>query len=112
MSQVLKQRRGKADILVMSSPPARRLADDGSGGASPDGTRWIDRWLATVADLASLKDSHPMLDAVIDEVDGRMIRIGDRWLAEQDQPAPPPKKKKRIAVLTERISGPMRRTAP
>ena len=82
MSQVLKQRRGKADILVMSSPPARRLADDGSGGASPDGTRWIDRWLATVADLASLKDSHPMLDAVIDEVDGRMIRIGDRWLAD------------------------------
>ncbi len=39
--------------------------------------------MATVADLARLKASHPMLDAVIDEVDiahGRRIRIGDRWL--------------------------------
>jgi 8-amino-7-oxononanoate synthase len=49
--------------------------------ASPQG-RWVDRWLATVADLAALKDSHPMLDAVIDEIDGRMIRIGDHWLAD------------------------------
>jgi 8-amino-7-oxononanoate synthase len=35
-----------------------------------------------VADLRDLKASHPMLDAVIDEIDGRMIRIGDRWLAD------------------------------
>jgi 8-amino-7-oxononanoate synthase len=41
---------------------------------------WLDRWMATVTDLARLKDSHPMLDAVIDEQDGRRIRIGDRWL--------------------------------
>src|SRR6476619_2203480 len=51
-------------------------------GAASSGARWIDRWLATVADLATLKDSHPMLDAVIDEIDGRMIRIGDHWLAD------------------------------
>ena len=38
--------------------------------------------MSTVADLAALKDTHPMLDAVIDEVDGRMIRIGDHWLAD------------------------------
>lgn len=39
--------------------------------------------MATVADLARLKESHPMLDAVIDEVDiehGRRIRVGDQWL--------------------------------
>jgi len=36
----------------------------------------------TVADLARLKRSHPMVDAVIDEVDGRRIRIGDHWLAD------------------------------
>ena len=36
--------------------------------------------MATVEDLARLKRSHPMLDAVIDEQDGRRIRIGDRWL--------------------------------
>ncbi len=41
--------------------------------------------MATVADLDRLKRSHPMLDAVIDEIDphrGRWIRIGDRWLAD------------------------------
>jgi 8-amino-7-oxononanoate synthase len=43
---------------------------------------WLDRWMATVADLARLKRSHPMLDAVIDEQDGRRIRIGDRWLSD------------------------------
>ena len=36
--------------------------------------------MATIADLARLKESHPMLDAVIDEQVGRRIRIGDRWL--------------------------------
>jgi 8-amino-7-oxononanoate synthase len=36
--------------------------------------------MATVTDLARLKDSHPMLDAVIDEQRGRRIRIGERWL--------------------------------
>jgi 8-amino-7-oxononanoate synthase len=41
---------------------------------------WLERWMATVADLARLKGSHPMLDAVIDEQIGRHIRIGDHWL--------------------------------
>jgi len=45
-------------------------------------TRWIDRWLDTCRDLAELSHSNPMTDAVIDEIDGRMIRIGDRWLAD------------------------------
>jgi 8-amino-7-oxononanoate synthase len=54
---------------------------DGARPGAPN-TRWVDRWLATCSDLAKLKDSHPMLDAVIDEIDGRMIRIGDRWLAD------------------------------
>ncbi|MGI8519207.1 MAG: aminotransferase class I/II-fold pyridoxal phosphate-dependent enzyme [Actinomycetota bacterium] len=48
-------------------------------GASPRGS-WLDRWLETVSDLARLKERHPMLDAVIEEVDGRRIRIGDHWL--------------------------------
>ena len=50
-----------------------------SPSASP---RWIDRWLAACSELAELERSHPMTDAVIDEIDGRMIRIGDRWLAD------------------------------
>ena len=65
----------------MARPDPRRAPVRANGAAS-SGARWIDRWLATVADLATLKDSHPMLDAVIDEIDGRMIRIGDHWLAD------------------------------
>jgi 8-amino-7-oxononanoate synthase len=44
--------------------------------------RWIDRWLAACSELAELERSNPMTDAVIDEIDGRMIRIGDQWLAD------------------------------
>src|SRR5689334_7682022 len=43
---------------------------------------WIEHWLDTCRDLSELKASHPMMDAVIDEIDGRMIRIGDHWLAD------------------------------
>jgi 8-amino-7-oxononanoate synthase len=43
---------------------------------------WIEHWLETCRDLHDLKQSHPMMDAVIDEIDGRMIRIGDHWLAD------------------------------
>jgi len=44
--------------------------------------RWLERWLETTSDLARLQYSHPMVDAVIDEIDGRMIRIGEQWLAD------------------------------
>jgi 8-amino-7-oxononanoate synthase len=43
---------------------------------------WIDHWLDTLQDLTALKAQHPMMDAVIDEIDGRMIRVGDQWLAD------------------------------
>jgi 8-amino-7-oxononanoate synthase len=43
---------------------------------------WLEHWLATCSDLSELKASHPMMDAVIKEVDGRMIRVGDQWLAD------------------------------
>ena len=35
-----------------------------------------------LAMLAQLQRSNPMLDAVIDEVAGRRIRVGDHWLAD------------------------------
>ena len=41
-----------------------------------------DHWLEMCRDLSTLTAFHPMMDAVIDEVDGRMIRVGDRWLAD------------------------------
>ena len=43
---------------------------------------WLEHWLETCRDLSELRATHPMMDAVIDEVDGRMIRIGDQWLAD------------------------------
>ena len=35
-----------------------------------------------MAEVARLMAEHPMGDAVVDQVDGRMIRIGDHWLAD------------------------------
>ena len=43
---------------------------------------WLDHWLETCRDLSALRESHPMMDAVIDEIDGRMIRVGHKWLAD------------------------------
>jgi diguanylate cyclase (GGDEF)-like protein len=37
---------------------------------------------AALRDLTSLQRSHPMMDAVIEEIDGRMIRVGSQWLAD------------------------------
>jgi 8-amino-7-oxononanoate synthase len=67
-------RRRESDPPFPQSPNgrARRRAGDG----------WLDRWMDTVSDLARLKHSHPMLDAVIEEIDGRHIRVGDRWLVD------------------------------
>jgi 8-amino-7-oxononanoate synthase len=61
---------GKAVSVAKSKP--RRRADDG----------WLERWLRTTADLARLQYSHRMVDAVVDEIDGRNIRIGNQWLAD------------------------------
>jgi 8-amino-7-oxononanoate synthase len=44
--------------------------------------RWLDRWVSAVSDLTRLTNTHPMMDAVIDEQDGRRIRIGDHWLSD------------------------------
>src|ERR1700755_2748475 len=44
--------------------------------------RWIDRWLRGCEDLAELQRSNPMTDAVIEEIEGRRIRIGERWLVD------------------------------
>jgi len=43
---------------------------------------WLEHWLHTVKDLSALTETHPMMDAVIEEIDGRMIRVGDHWLAD------------------------------
>ena len=42
---------------------------------------WLDSWLDTT-ELARLRRSHPMVDAVIAEIDGRLIRVGSHWLID------------------------------
>jgi 8-amino-7-oxononanoate synthase len=60
----------------------RMSADSRRGRRHSVDLPWIDRWIAANRDLAELERSHPMTDAVIEAVDGRRIRIGDRWLAD------------------------------
>jgi 8-amino-7-oxononanoate synthase len=43
---------------------------------------WLQRWIRSTEDLARLQYSHRMLDAVIDEIDGRDIRVGNHWLTD------------------------------
>ena len=62
----------KADTRAMAAVGSRR---NDRRRASDD---WVARWLSACADLAELERSNPMTDAVIDEIDGRMIRIGDK----------------------------------
>jgi 8-amino-7-oxononanoate synthase len=40
------------------------------------------RWLSACADLEDLFAHHHLLDATIEEIDGRRIRVGDRWLID------------------------------
>jgi 8-amino-7-oxononanoate synthase len=60
----------------------RDVRDKGKEAAPRTGRGWLERWLDTCSDLARLKDSHPMLDAVIDEIEGRMISVDGHWLAD------------------------------
>lgn len=62
-----------ATVSTPARPPvATRLAPPS------EQARVDSRW----ADLERLRSSHPMMDAVIEEVDGRRIRVGDRWLSD------------------------------
>jgi 8-amino-7-oxononanoate synthase len=67
---------------MTASPGLSGLHVPGYPPPLPAARPWLDHWLETVSDLEALRASHPMMDAVIDEVDGRMIRVGDRWLAD------------------------------
>jgi 8-amino-7-oxononanoate synthase len=51
-----------------------------SPGIRPQAGSWLAGWLEACAELDRLQARNPMLDAVIEEIDGRRIRVGDRWL--------------------------------
>ncbi len=66
--------------LLRAEPiPTAAAHIDPSAGAEPStGTNVPE----SLSELSALTRSHPMMDAVIDEVDGRMIRVGSQWLAD------------------------------
>jgi 8-amino-7-oxononanoate synthase len=73
-----------SDSLV-STParaPAPRRQSPPTSASSPARGRWLETWLETLHDIDALRAAHPMMDAVIDEIDGRMIRVGEQWLAD------------------------------
>jgi 8-amino-7-oxononanoate synthase len=53
-----------------------------SSAVRPEPGTWLARWLEACVELDRLQAQNPMLDAVIEEVDGRRIRVGDRWLID------------------------------
>ena len=78
---------GTSPTRLMRHPSHPTTAAEPSLACDPavqtgGGRGWFDRWSAACSDLAELERSHPMTDAVIDEIDGRMIRIGEHWLAD------------------------------
>jgi 8-amino-7-oxononanoate synthase len=81
----LKPRASAADMSRMNTNEVLGAQPSVRGGVAaprPRGEPWIDHWLEMCSDLSALTASHPMMDAVIDEIDGRMIRVGSRWLAD------------------------------
>src|SRR3954452_16204579 len=69
-----------ADAPMLAADEPTQLPANGERRRANDG--WLDRWVATTSDLTRLKNTHPMMDAVIDEQIGRRIRIGDHWLSD------------------------------
>jgi 8-amino-7-oxononanoate synthase len=56
------------------------LAHSSRSGAAPGS--WLARWLSACADLEDLFAHHHLLDATIEEIEGRRIRVGERWLID------------------------------
>jgi 8-amino-7-oxononanoate synthase len=49
---------------------------------TPTRRTWLDATLRANAQIVRVHGDHPMVDAVIEEIDGRRIRIGDHWLTD------------------------------
>ncbi len=81
-SKLAAHDRGDQTQIVRSELLKRTVESAEYRGVEIPRIRWLDRQLETVQSLADLRVSNPMVDAVVDEIDGRMIRVGDRWLAD------------------------------
>nr|WP_131769774.1 pyridoxal phosphate-dependent aminotransferase family protein [Candidatus Protofrankia californiensis] len=49
----------------------------------PEPHRWLPgRTLGPMTEMARLRKTHPMMEAIVDEVNGRRMRVGDHWLTD------------------------------
>jgi len=64
--------------VPLMAPGGSASTNGVTAAAPPAEVRRDARW----GDLERLRASHPMMDAVIDEVEGRRIRVGDHWLTD------------------------------
>ncbi|HXA53885.1 MAG TPA: aminotransferase class I/II-fold pyridoxal phosphate-dependent enzyme, partial [Solirubrobacteraceae bacterium] len=72
---------GGNGALALPTPPAPASNGRRNGRATTGAVPAIAAPEA-LRDLSALTRTHPMMDAVIDEIDGRMIRVGSQWLAD------------------------------
>ncbi len=79
------------ETLLRAQPPIESTdepldivpsAEPSSNGHSSNGHKHVESPPEALRDLTALTRSHPMMDAVIEETDGRMIRVGSQWLAD------------------------------
>ena len=66
----------------MTAPTTSAIRSMNSKSQSQPPSSQIVRRDARWEDLERLRISHPMMDAVIDEVSGRRIRVGSQWLSD------------------------------
>ncbi|HXX90277.1 MAG TPA: pyridoxal phosphate-dependent aminotransferase family protein [Acidimicrobiales bacterium] len=66
----------------MSSTWSWNVGGTGANSRPVDLLASLPRRDQRLRDLERLTESHPMMDAVIDEIDGRRIRIGNHWLCD------------------------------
>jgi 8-amino-7-oxononanoate synthase len=69
-------------LATTSVPRTKRASARGRKESVSSAGSWIDTRLETLQDIEALRAAHPMMDAVIEEVSGRMIRVGEHWLAD------------------------------
>jgi 8-amino-7-oxononanoate synthase len=72
----------QATSTISDLPSGTRLRPLAAKAMRRSEDTWLKRWIHTTADLARLQYSHRMVDAIIEEIDGRQIRIGDKWLSD------------------------------
>ncbi len=71
------------ETLPAAEPSLREPSSNGSNGNNgSNGHKPVGSPPAALRDLTALTRSHPMMDAVIEEIDGRQIRVGSQWLAD------------------------------